>query len=254
MAASVAVSLPLDTIIQGDCLDVLRSLPAASVDAVVTDPPFFCPATHYQSRVGWQRKWADMSVLEHWWGLICDDLRRVTKPTGHVLTFCNADSYPAFYPAMYNRWGKLVCLVWDKERPGLGRIWRHQHELIIAARNPDAWEPNDGQMRADVLRCKATLSRDREHPVEKPVLMLAELVAAVCPVGGVVLDPFVGSGSTCLAARTIGRRYIGVEREPEYAAIAERRLAGIVSMTPIQRTRKRKPSPTGTPSLWEVSA
>jgi site-specific DNA-methyltransferase (adenine-specific) len=214
-------------IIHGDCLDVLRGLPDASVDAVVTDPPFFCPAAHYQSRKGWARKWSDMSILEHWWGTICDALLPTLKPTAHVLTFCNADSYPAFYPAMYNRWSKLVCLVWDKDRPGLGRVWRHQHELIIAARNAEAYEPRDGKLRADVLRHKATLRERRLHPVEKPVPMLAQLIAACVPPGGLILDPFAGSGTTGVAALMEGRRAILVEREAAYVEIARKRVADV---------------------------
>ncbi|MBH8600508.1 site-specific DNA-methyltransferase [Thermoactinomyces sp. CICC 23799] len=214
----------MERIIQGDCLEELKKLPDNSIDSIITDPPFFCPATHYQSRVNWGRKWSDMSVLEHWWRLICDNLRRVLKPTGHIIVFCNSDSYPAFYPPMFNRWDKLVCLVWDKERVGLGRIWRHQHELIIAGRNKGAYEPNDGVLRSDILRFKATKSKDRKHPVEKPVELLAELIKATTPPGGIVLDPFAGSGSTLVAAKREGFNYVGIEKEAEYVKIANERL------------------------------
>ena len=217
-------------IVTGDCLDVMREMEPASVDAVVTDPPFFTPATHYQSRVKYQRKWADVRVLTHWWGLMCDEMRRVTKPSGHVLAFCNADSYPAFYPPMYDRFDNITCLVWDKDQPGLGRIWRHQHELIIAARNTGSYRLQDGHLRADVLRYKATLSRDREHPVEKPADMLAELVATVCPPGGLVLDPFAGSGTTGQACVMTGREFIGIEIDEAYAEIARRRCAPVATL------------------------
>jgi DNA modification methylase len=212
-------------LIHGDCLEVLRTLPDASVDAVVTDPPYFLPATHYQSRVKHQRKFADAKVLEHWWGMVCDELARVQKPNGHTLVFCNADSYPSFYAAMYERWDKLVCLVWDKDRPGMGRVWRHQHELIIAARNSGAYEPQDGRLRADVLRYKATLPAERDHPVQKPAAMLIDLIQACTPAGGMVLDPFMGSGTTGEAAQIIGRDFIGIELDEKYHAIAERRIA-----------------------------
>lgn len=208
----------------GDCLEVLKTIDAKSIDAVVTDPPFFTPATHYQSRVKWQRKWADMMVLVHWWGLICDALLKVTKENGHVLAFCNADSYPAFYPSMYDRWEKIVNLVWDKDRPGLGRIWRHSHELIIAARNSGSYEVNDGKLRSDVIRNKATLSRKREHPVEKPPEMISEIISAVCPSSGYVLDPFMGSGTTGIACIQTGRNFIGIEIDKNYFDIAQKRI------------------------------
>lgn len=212
-------------IIHGDCLDVMRGMEAGSVDAIVTDPPFFAPATHYQSRVQWQRKWSDMSILEHWWGTICEELRRIQKPHGHTLAFCNADSYPAFYPAMYCRWDKIIALVWDKDRPGLGRVWRHQHEFVIAARNSGAWEANDGKLRRDVLRHKATLPSERCHPVEKPASLLAEIIEAVCPAGSVVFDPFAGGGSTGIGAVLTGRSFVGIERDEQYADLARKRIA-----------------------------
>jgi len=213
------------TLYEGDCLEIMPTLPDKSIDIVLTDPPFFCPATHYQSRVGWERKWGDMSILEHWWGLMCDTIRPKLKDSAHFLTFCNADSYPAFYIPMYSRWEKLVSLVWDKDRPGLGRVFRHQHELVIAARNSGAWEPNDGKLRADVLRFKATLSRDRLHPVEKPPEMLRYLIEAVCPPDGIVLDCFAGSGTTAIAAEQCGRNSILIEREPKYCEIIRKRMA-----------------------------
>jgi site-specific DNA-methyltransferase (adenine-specific) len=208
----------------GDCLDILPELEPGSVDAVVTDPPFFVPAIHYQSRKQWQRQWGDMTVLQHWWGLMCDTFRPVLKESGHALTFCNADSYPAFYVPMFGRWQKLVCLVWDKCRPGLGHIWRHQHELVIAARNANSWEPNDGKLRPDVLRYTATLSEDRDHPVEKPEEMLADIVESVAPCGSIVGDWFVGSGTTGVACLRTGRRFVGIEIAERYCEIAANRL------------------------------
>lgn len=203
----------------------MAAIPEGCVDLVVTDPPYFCPATHYQSRKGWQRQWSDMTIMIHWWSSICDAIKPNMRLSGHVLTFCNADSFAAFYPAMYSRWKSLVCVVWDKERPGLGRIWRHQHELIIAARNENAYKPNDGKLRPDVIRCKATPSGEREHPVEKPPEMLEELITATTPQESFILDPFLGSGTTAVAAKRLGRQYIGIEIEEKYCEIAVKRLA-----------------------------
>ena len=219
--------MELDTIICGDCLEVMKEIPDNWIDAIITDPPYFLPATHYQSRVNWGRKWSDVSVLTQWWGLICDSFKRILKPTGHILVFCNGDSYPAFYPAMYDRWDKLVCLVWDKQREGLGHIWRHSHELIIAARNEKAWVSSDGKLRRDVLAFKATPSKNRKHPAEKPIELLQELIEAVCPPGGIVLDPFLGSGSTAVATKKIERFFIGIELDPTYYEVARKRMGDI---------------------------
>jgi len=204
----------------GDARDLLADLPTKSVDAFVMDPPFFLPAMHYQSRVRWQRKWADVSILRHWWAMMCDQMKPALKPMGYFLAFCDADSYPAFYPAMYDRWDRLSSLVWDKLDPGLGRNWRHQHEFILVACNAAAYLPDDGKLRTDVLRYKATPPSERQHPVQKPVVLLRDLIEAATPPSGIVCDPFCGSGTTAAAACIAHRRYLCFEADAEYVDIA----------------------------------
>lgn len=215
---------PENGIYTGDARELARAIPDESVDLILTDPPFFCPAAHYQSRVKWQRRWADMSILTTWWAVICDEAKRILKPSGYAITFCNADSFPAFYPAMYNRWDRLSLLVWDKLNPGLGRNWRHQHELILVACQTAAYLPDDGKMRTDVLRCKATPSADRQHPVQKPVALLRNLVEAASPHAGLVVDLFCGSGTTLEACILSGRGFLGFEKDCEYADLARERV------------------------------
>lgn len=215
------------TLYHGDCLNVMDLMPilGGDVDAVITDPPFFAPASHYQSRVEWGRCWSDISILQTWWGIVSEKLKAVCKKEGHVLVFCNGDSYPAFYPAMYPHWAKLKCLVWDKGHVGLGRIWRNQHELIIAGRNKGHFVPQDRELRADVFTFKATPSKKRLHPVEKPVGMLEHLIRSTTVEGETVFDPFSGGGSLAIAAQNVGRKWILVEKEEKYCSVIAKRLA-----------------------------
>jgi DNA modification methylase len=213
------------TLWHGDCREILPSLAPQSVDLVLTDPPFFMPATHYSSRTSWQRSWGDTSVLAAFWGVVLDASIPALRPTGHLITFCNGDSYPVFYPEMYRRFDVLKCIVWDKGSIGMGRVWRNQHELVIAGR----WETSNftesGGSRSDVIRAKVIPSGDRTHPVEKPTSVLAPLIEPTTEPGATVLDPFAGTGSTLLAARMAGRRVIGIEAEERYCEIAAKRLA-----------------------------
>ncbi len=213
------------TIYHGDCRDVLPGLAEKSADLVLTDPPFFMPATHYQSRVQWQRSWSDTSILAAFWAAIVTEACRVLRPTGHMLAFCNGDSYPVFYPEMYRRFDFLKSLVWDKGHVGLGRVWRNQHELIIAARWNESTFVEDGRLRSDVIRFAATPSAERSHPVEKPRALLQSLILPTVPTGGLVLDPFMGSGTTLEAAKAQGLRGVGIEGEERYCEIAARRLS-----------------------------
>lgn len=217
------------TLYHGDAREILPTLEPDSVDLVLTDPPFFMPAAHYQSRVNWQRAWSDTTILAAFWGLLLDECIRTLKSTGHLLTFCNGDSYPVFYPEMYRRFDTLKSLVWDKGRIGLGRVWRNRHELVVAARWRDSVFNTDGKLRADVLSHAPSLTRDRLHPVEKPVALLADLIEPTTPDAGVVLDPFAGSGSTLMAAATLGRRAVGIEGEERYCETIAKRLAGMVA-------------------------
>ena len=211
------------TLYHGDCLEIVPGL--ARVNAVVTDPPFFMPATHYQSRVHWQRSWSDVSILGTFWRATLDVLVPRIKDTGHLVTFCNGDSYPVFYPEMYRRFDVLKCLVWDKRDVGLGRIWRHQHELAIAARWADSFVDVGGKLHRDVITAKATPSADRDHPIEKPQALMRAVIEPIVPRGGVVLDPFAGGGSTLLAARELGVVSIGIEMEERYCEVIAKRLA-----------------------------
>ena len=216
------------TIYHGDARDVLPELEPHSVDLVLTDPPFFMPATHYQTRKVQQRTWGDTSILSTFWAVVLDTTMPVMKRTGHLLTFCHGESYPVFYPEMYRRFDTLSCLVWDKQRIGMGRVWRRRHELIIAGRWKSSLFNDDGVVRADVLTAKASNPHDREHPVEKPAGLLADLISPTTPPGGTVLDLFAGSGTTLEAAKSLGRRAIGIEIEERYCEIAARRLAQAV--------------------------
>jgi site-specific DNA-methyltransferase (adenine-specific) len=118
----------------------------------------------------------------------------------------------------------MKAIVWDKGHVGLGRVWRNQHELIIAARWNSSEFTEDGKLRADVLKFSATLSADREHPVEKPSELLLDLMKPTTSESGTILDPFMGSGTTLRAAKDLGRKAIGIEIEEKYCEIAANRL------------------------------
>ncbi len=214
------------TIYHGDCREILPQVSAA--DLVLTDPPFFMPAQHYQSRAKWQRQWGDTSILATFWEVVTEVMVGSLRKTGHLLTFCNHESYPVFYPVMSKRVDFLKALVWNNGRVGLGRVWRNQFELVIAARWETSTFYEDGKLRADVLCYEATRTADRDHPVQKPVALLADLVKVTTPADGLVVDPFMGSGTTLVAARDLCRRAIGIEIEERYCEIAAQRLAQMV--------------------------
>ena len=215
---------PCCTIITGDAKELTPAIPDESVDLIVTDPPYFLPVQSYVGVRGegyTRRTLADTSILSGFFGDLFADLGRVLKQTGSAYVFCDGQSYPLFYPAMFPHFKYVRPLIWDKIVSYNGYTWRHQHELI-------AWGEGVGAQRVptgdgDILRCRGVLQKDRRHPAEKPLALLQQLIAKH-ERGRVVLDPFVGSGTTPIAAWLEGDHYLAFEIDPDVAERARERV------------------------------
>ena len=212
------------TLYHGDARVILPQLPRPIANTVIADPPFFMPAQQYAGRdKSWQRSWADTSVLSGWWDSIAAAVAPMVKPDGHFLVFCDDASYPVFYPALYTRWPNIGCLVWDKGSVGMGSAWRNTTELIVAARGYAAYWA--GGAVSNVLRFPRVPAASRLVPVDKPEPLLRALIEPSTPANGLVLDLFSGGGSGLAAARTLGRRAIGIELDEQRCEVIARRLS-----------------------------
>lgn len=228
---------------QGDCLPFLQQLPDDSVDAVITDPPYSsggftrddkakAPELKYQQN-GLGDKYPtfggdsrDQRSYLAWCAMWISECVRVLKPGGYFMAFTDWRQLPVMTDAVQAGgvfWRGVVA--WDKGRgsraPHKG-YFRHQCEYVVwgtkgAAVQLEHDGPFDGCIQAVVRQ------DDKHHMTGKPTALMCELVRPVVP-GGVVLDPFAGSGTTGVAAVMTGRRFIGVEREQAYADIARERL------------------------------
>jgi DNA modification methylase len=207
----------LDQIIIGDAVEVLKDLPSGSIDAVITDPPYFLPAEHYSTRKKWPRSLSDLSIIEHFIGDVFAECRRVLKDNGSLAVFCDGQSYPVMYVKLYPMFDRLTDIVWDKGQIGMGVGIRRQHELILMGL-PNGYDWNGWE--SSVISVAPIRSEVRIHPAEKPVALLRHLCKLMCHLGQVVLDPFLGSGSTIIAAKLEGLHWVGIERDKRYAEIA----------------------------------
>lgn len=194
---------------------------------MVTDPPY---GIAYES--GFQ-KGANRRILHGikndaspyiWWLPFAVDM---LGDSGCVACFSRWDVQDVFMRAMALA-GLTVrsCAVWDKCSHGMGNLrqaFAPSHESIIFATKGDYSFP--GKRPSDVIRVPKVPSGALEHPNEKPVELMAELVSAICPPGGRVLDPFMGSGSTGVACARTGMSFTGIELDREYFATAEKRVA-----------------------------
>ena len=213
----------VNRIICGDCLEVMKGIPDGAVDLVCTDPPYFIPANHYvktRTATTPNRTLADTSVLRTYFALFFNELARVTSLAATWYVFCDGQSYPIFYEAMFPFCKYVRPLIWDKRVSYNGYTWRHQHELIAWGERDEAERVPTGD--GDILSYRGVPQEKRRHPAEKPVKLMSRLIAKHDD--GIVLDPFCGSAPVAESSQQLGRRYIGIEINPDYCKIAEDRL------------------------------
>lgn len=214
------------TLWHGDCLTQMDRIEAGSVDLVIIDPPYFMPSTHYSVRSGSYRSLSDLGVLEYFFAGFFTAVRRVLKSDGFLYVFCDGQSYPVFYVTAYKHFRKMRPIVWDKMVSINGYGWRHQHELIIFCESEHSPHIKTGD--GDILKHRAVLLDDREHLAEKPVGLLERIINKHSDTA-IVLDSFMGSGSTGEACLRTGRRFIGIEKDAGYFEIATQRLARVAA-------------------------
>lgn len=208
------------TLYLGDCLEILPTL--SGFDVVVMDPPYAIPTQVAAGRTS-TRSVGDLSLIEAAFRAVLEAVRRSLRPGGRAFVFCDGVSYPVMYRAAYSQFSSAL-LVWDKGRIGMGREFRKSHELILHLWQEDTPVYLDGIGRPDVLRF-APVGQEREHEAEKPMALLDHLLT-VC--GERVCDPFMGGGSTGIAAIGRGKPFVGIEIEPRFFDMACRRISDAI--------------------------
>ncbi len=272
------VSTPRDAILIGHCVAEMDKLPAASVDLVFADPPYNLQlegalSRHDQSLVDavdddWD-KFADFAEYDAFTRAWLSAARRAMKPNATIVVI---GSYHNIFRvgAILQDLGFWILndIVWRKANPMpnfRGRRFTNAHETMIwAARSAEAkgytfnYEMlkagnDDCQARSDWFlpicsgaeRLKDGKGR-KTHPTQKPEALLARVLVAATNAGDLVLDPFFGSGTTGAVARRLRRSFIGIERDPAYAAAARKRIEAVeplveeaVATAPTRRSEPR---------------
>ena len=218
----------LDSVLHGDCLEVLPRIPESSVDAVVTDPPF--AITGGLSNGMTSRN--DTQFFEHWFADVARELIRVTKPEGCMFLWCDwrtvnvMDRAFARASERYSPWWVSQVIVHDRDMIGMGAPFRNQCDWIAVVRGQKTdWGERIPKTTPNIFREYSYYGKHANHPAEKTESAARRLVEWAAPEGGVILDPFAGSSTTCVAAREARRRWIGIEREEEHVETSNKRLA-----------------------------
>jgi adenine-specific DNA-methyltransferase len=205
-----------DTLLNGDCLSILPTLASESVDFILTDPPYL---VNYRSRDG---RSVPNDNNDAWLNPAFAELYRVLRPDSFAVSFYGWPSADKFLQAYRAAGFKVVGhLMFLKRYASSTGYVKHLHESAYLLVKGTPW----GMVETidDVIEW--TYTGNLLHPTQKPVEALQKLINAFCPADGLVLDPFAGSGSTLAAAKTSGRRYLGIELDAKYHAIASHRLA-----------------------------
>ncbi len=250
--------LPLNQILAGECIDVMNSLPAGSVDLIFADPPYNLQLKGELHRPDNSRVDA---VDDHWDQFTSfaayDEFtrawlaaaRRLLKPNGAIWVIGSYHNIFRLGAELQNQgFWLLNDVVWRKSNPMpnfKGKRLTNAHETLIWASrgegakytfNYEALKSlNEGiQMRSDwVLPICTGHERlkdengDKAHPTQKPESLLHRVLVATTMPGDVVLDPFFGTGTTGAVAKMLGRDFIGIEREESYRQAAAERLARV---------------------------
>ncbi len=223
------------TLYHGDALEIIAALDVA-VDAVVTDPPYASGSRTEASksssgamlRAG---RFADrpidldqMTTTGFVWMMraVAQGCRPLLPDGGSFVSFIDWRQWPNLVGAIETANLRVQgMVVWDKGHFGLGNGFRSQHELILHASKgvPTIYDKGIG----NVLQFPRQAPVD--HPSPKPLRLMERLIETVVPPGGLVLDPFAGSGTTLVAAKNTGRRAIGVEFDADYCRVAADALA-----------------------------
>ncbi len=255
-------SLSFDSLVNktllGDTMDILKSLPEAVFGLIVADPPYNLAKTFRGTSFRKLSRPDYVSWLDSW----VSQVRRLLKPTGTVYICGEWQSSGAIQEVCERYFVVRNRITWEREKGrGAARNWKNCSEdiwfctvsddyyfdvdpvklkrrVIAPYRDPDGsprdWATTEnGNFRithpsnlwTDITVPFWSMQENTEHPTQKPEKLIAKLILASSRRGDMVFDPFLGSGTTSVVAKKLGRKYMGVELDEHYCCLAEKRLA-----------------------------
>lgn len=224
----------LDYIENIDCLEGLAAIPDKSVDAIITDPPYFLSMGHAGSKTNAKagemltsnRTFNDLAICTPFYKQLFAEYARVLKDTGSFYFFTDWRGYAYYFPLLNAALPVRNLICWDK-KSGPGSFYSFAHELIVFG----TYLPKTkGGVGTNVWREAAfnsgarSTNGEKVHPTQKPVELIVKMIEDSTEPGAVVLDTFMGSGTTAVACLRTGRHYIGFELDEKYHAIATQRI------------------------------
>lgn len=218
-----------------DCLEGLKLLPDKSVDIILTDPPYnigFKPPRKLKPSGGggYARNGIandNMSECEFtdWLDKVCFQLNRVLKDDSYIFMFSGWSTIYQFQPILMKYWQIKSLHIWEKDNFGIGYYSRPQYEPFFMCLKGTPQKPSKAP--SDIWRFKKVYKSKANpvvHSCQKPTELLETILKTYSEDSEVVLDPFMGSGSTAVASLKLGKSFVGFELIPEFIEIANKRL------------------------------
>jgi DNA modification methylase len=210
------------TIYNEDCLNVIDSLPP--IDCIITDPPYGINFNRgynkeYKQLVNGDDGFTVMFFLDEMLALY----QKKLKVGGAIYLFTRYDVMPYWWIKIKRYFTAKNIIIWDKGGGGIGDLegnYANDYEMIIYATN--GRHLLNGKREGAVWNIPKV--KTEHHPTQKPESIIKKIIEKSCPANGLILDPYMGSGTTLLAAKNLGRKAIGIELSREYCDVAKGRL------------------------------
>jgi site-specific DNA-methyltransferase (adenine-specific) len=227
------VTLEINKIHHGDCLQLMKDIPDKSIDLIVTDPPYLMNYQSNYRKVKYKHiendkdsKWLISASMKEFYRILKDDTA--------IYVFCSWHHIDFFKSEFENYFKLKNIIVWNKNNTSMGDLkgsFAPKHEFILFGHK--GRRVLEGFRHPDVLNAKRT--GNKLHPTEKPIDLIETFIKTSSKKDEVVLDSFIGSGTTAIAALNTSRFFIGIEKEKEYVDIANKRIQEAVSECEINR-------------------
>lgn len=225
------------TIVNGDCLDYLGQIPDKSIDLILTDPPYNI-AQYSTGNINLPGRSALNNDLAEWDLVPIDpfdllpDFKRIIKPDGNIFVFTSYNLIGKWHEAFDSEFDTFQFFIWHKTNPA-PKIFRNGFlnscEMIACMWNKGhRWNFSNQRDMHNFFESPICMKPERlsvpKHPAQKPVKLLEHIISIASNENDVVFDPFMGVGSTGVAALRSKRRFIGIEIDKSYFDAAEMRI------------------------------
>lgn len=245
--------IQINNVIGSDCITALKMIPDNTIDMTFADPPF-----NLNKRYGHYDDSRNFDDYIEWCGHWINEMVRVTKPTGAIFVH-NIPRWLTFFAGILNRVAYFRhWIAWDSGGAPLGKTLLPNHYGILYYTKSESYKnikyydiryphprcrkckemlkdyggkkemahgfgPLVSDVWTDIHRIRHKVRRD-EHPCQLPIPLLERLILMTTDESDIVLDPFLGTGTTAVAAKQLGRNFVGIEVDPNYVKIAEKNI------------------------------